>query len=65
MSDFKRILKYSEVSDILTGSRNTIRINRPNESNSKALNDLYDFLDMWVEKYAKSKEVKVTIKTKI
>jgi ribosome-associated translation inhibitor RaiA len=53
MSDFKRILKYSEVSDILTGNRNTIRINRPNESNYKALNELYEFLQGWVEKHSK------------
>lgn len=64
MSDFKKIIKYSEVSKILTGSPNTIRHNRPNESNSGALNELYEFLSLWVEKNAKSKEVKVTIKTK-
>lgn len=64
MSDYKKIIKYSAVSDILTGNKNTIRVNRPNESNSKALNELYEFLQGWVEKNAKSKEVKVTIKTK-
>jgi len=64
MSDFKKIIKYSEVSKILTGSPNTIRYNRPNESNSVALNELYEFLDDWVRRNSKSKEVKVTIKTK-
>ena len=64
MSDFKKIIKYSVVSDILTGSKNVIRYNRPNESNSVALNELYEFLDEWVRRNSKSKEVKVTIKTK-
>jgi len=64
MLDLKKIIKFSEVSYILTGSRNTIRINRPNESNSKALNELYEFLEFWAEKHSK-KNVKVTIKTKI
>jgi hypothetical protein len=64
MSDFKKILKYSAVSDILTGNKNTIRANRPNVNHSEAMDELYHFLDLWVEKNAKSKEVKVTIKTK-
>ena len=64
MSDFKKIIKYSEVSKILTGNANTIRYNRPNESNSGSLNELYEFLDGWVRRNSKSKEVKVTIKTK-
>lgn len=64
MSDFKRILKYSEVSTILTGGRNTIRANRPNTSHSKQLQELYDFLEDWVERNSKSKEATLTIKTK-
>jgi len=64
MLDYKKIIKYSVVSDILTGSKNVIRYNRPNESNSGALNELYEFLDDWVRRNSKSKEVKVTIKTK-
>lgn len=64
MSDYKKIIKYSVVSDILTGSKNVIRENRPNLNYSEAMDELYHFLDLWVEKNAKSKEVKVTIKTK-
>ena len=64
MSDFKKIIKYSVVSDILTGSKNVIRENRPNLNHSEAMDELYHFLQLWVEKNAKSKEVKVTIKTK-
>jgi len=64
MSDFKKIITFSVVSDILTGSRNVIRANRPNASHSEAMDELYVFLALWVEKNAKSKEVKVTIKTK-
>ena len=64
MSDFKKIIKFTEVSEILTGSRNVIRSTRPNVSHLEAMDELYVFLDLWVEKNAKSKEVKVTIKTK-
>jgi len=64
MSNFKKIINYSEVSDVLTGSRNVIRINRPNTNNATALNELYEFLQGWVERNSKSKEVKVIIKTK-
>jgi len=64
MSNFKKIIKYSELSIILTGGRNTIRANRPNVSHSKALEELYNFLDEWVERNSKSKEATVTIKTK-
>lgn len=64
MSNFKKIIKYSELSIILTGGRNTIRANRPNASHSKPLEELYDFLDEWVERNSKSKEATVTIKTK-
>ena len=64
MSDFKKIINYSAVSDVLTGSKNVIRENRTNLNHSEAMDQLYHFLDLWVEKNAKSKEVKVTIKTK-
>jgi len=64
MQDFKKIIKYSELSKIMTGGRNTIRANRPNASHSKALEELYAFLDGWVERNSKSKEATVTIKTK-
>ncbi len=64
MSDFKRIIKYSELSYILTGGRNTIRANRPNASHSEALQKLYDFLEGWIRDNSIEKDVKVTIKTK-
>lgn len=64
MSDFKKIIKYSEVSKIMTGGRNTIRVNRPNASHSKALEELYDFLGGWVERNSKAKENVITVKTK-
>jgi hypothetical protein len=64
MSDFKKIIKYSEVSKIMTGGRNTIRVNRPNVSHSKALEELYDFLEGWVERNSLVKENIITIKTK-
>ena len=63
MSDFKKIINYSAVSEVLTGSKNVIRENRPNINHSEAMDQLYHFLDLWVEKNAKSKEAKVTIKT--
>ena len=65
MSDYKRIIKYSELSYILTGGRNTIRANRPNASHSKPLQELYDFLEGWIKENSIGKDVKVTIKTRL
>ena len=62
MSNFKKIIKFTEVSEILTGGRNTIRANRPNVGYSNELDDLYNFLEGWVQRNSKSKENKVTIK---
>lgn len=61
--DPKKLINYSEVSEVLTGSRGTIRINRNNTKYSAPLNELLDFLDDWVVRNSKS-ETKVTIKTK-
>lgn len=64
MSNFKKIIKYSEVSKIMTGGPNTIRANRPNVSHSKALEELYNFLEGWVERNSLAKENVITVKTK-
>ena len=64
MSDFKKIINFSELSEQVTGSRNTIRSNRKITKNYSQVQELFDYIELWVEKNAKSKEVKVTIKTK-
>lgn len=64
MFNFKKIINYSEVSEILTGSRNVIRMNRPNVNYSPEMNELFEFLDEWVLRNSKLKETKLTIKTK-
>ena len=62
--DSKKIINFSEVSLVLTGTRNTIRANRPNAKFSVPMAELVDFIDDWVARNAKTKEAKVKIKSK-
>lgn len=62
--DIKKIINYSEVSQLLTGSRNVIRANRANEKFSEPMTELTDFLNSWVLKNSKSQNATITIKTK-
>ena len=61
--DSKKIINFSEVSLVLTGTRNTIRANRPNPKYAAEISELVDFVDEWVKKNSISKEAKVIIKT--
>lgn len=60
----KKLINYAELSESITGNRNTIRSNRENKKHSVALTELLDFLDGWVFRNSKSKTACVTIKTK-
>lgn len=62
--DAKKIINFSEVSLVLTGTRNTIRANRPNSNYIIPITELLDFVDDWVARNSKTKEAKVKIKTK-
>jgi hypothetical protein len=62
--DIKKIINYSEVSQLLTGSRNVIRANRANGKYSEPMTELIDFLNSWVLKNSKSQNATITIKTK-
>ena len=65
MQDSKKLINYTEVSEVLSGNRNTIRANRKNKNYSVQINELLEFLDDWVLRNSKSKDFLVTIKTKI
>ena len=60
----KKLLNYAELSECITGNRNTIRSNRENKKHCGAVNELIDYLDLWIFRNSKSKETTVTIKTK-
>lgn len=62
--DSKKLINYAELSESLTGNRNTIRSNRENKKHSGAVNELIAYLDGWIYRNSKSKEAIVTIKTK-
>lgn len=62
--DHKKLINFSEVSLVLTGTRNTVRANRPNPNYAVPLAELVDFLDGWVAKNGIKKEAKVKIKSK-
>lgn len=62
--DAKKIINFSEVSLVLTGTRNTIRANRPNTNYIVPITELVDFVDDWVARNSKNKEAKVKIKAK-
>lgn len=62
--DAKKIINFSEVSLVLTGTRNTIRANRPNSNYIVPITELLDFVDDWVARNSKNKEAKVKIKAK-
>ena len=62
--DSKRIINYSEVSEVLSGNRNTVRADRANEKFSESIGELMEFLDGWITRNSKSKKTVVTIKTK-
>ncbi len=62
--DPKKIINFSEVSLVLTGTRNTIRANRQNSKFAVPITELVDFIDDWVARNSKNKAAKVKIKTK-
>ena len=61
MQDSKKLINYTEVSEVLSGNRNTIRANRKNKNYSVQINELLEFLDDWVLRNSKSKDILVTI----
>lgn len=62
--DPNKIINFSEVSLVLTGTRNTIRANRPNPKYAAEISELVDFVDEWVKKNSTSKKAKIIIKSK-
>ncbi len=62
--DAKKLINYAELSESITGNRNTIRSNRENKKYAGAIQELTDYLDSWIFRNSKSQETKVTIKTK-
>lgn len=60
----KKLINYAELSESITGNRNTIRSNRENKKHSGALTELVNYLDGWVFRNSKINEAAVTIKTK-
>lgn len=62
--DSKKLINYAELSESITGNRNTIRSNRENKKHAGAVNELINYLDAWVFRNAKLKETIVTIKNK-
>lgn len=61
--DSRKLINYAELSESITGNRNTIRSNRENKKHAGAVKELIDYLDAWVFRNSKSKETVVTIKT--
>lgn len=62
--DSRKLINYAELSESITGNRNTIRSNRENKKYAGEINELLDYLDAWVFRNSKLKEAIVTIKTK-
>lgn len=61
--DPKKLISYADVSEVLTGNRNTVRADRPNTFHSKPINELLDFVSGWIERNSKANKNKITIKT--
>ena len=59
-----KIINYSEVSEVLTGNRFTVRSTRNSPKFSEPIQELVDFVDAWVARNSKSKKAMLTIKTK-
>lgn len=62
--DSKKLINYAELSESITGNRNTIRSNRENKKYAGEIKELTDYLDSWIFRNSKSKESIVTVKTK-
>ena len=62
--DSRKLINYAELSESITGNRNTIRSNRENKKYAGEIKELTDYLDAWVFRNSKLKEAIVTIKTK-
>lgn len=62
--DSKKLINFSNVSQELTGNKNTIRANRNGGEFSESIKELVDFLDGWVLRNSKSEKASITIKTK-
>lgn len=61
----KKLVSFREVSEVLTGNRQTVRADRPNANHSAALNELFDFLEGWISRNSKASKNSITVKTKI
>lgn len=61
--DPKKLISYADVSEVLTGNRNTVRADRPNFVHRKPINELLDFVTEWIGRNSKAKENHITIKT--
>lgn len=62
--DSRKLINYAELSESITGNRNTIRSNRENKKYAGEIKELLDYLDAWVFRNSKSKQAIVTIKNK-
>jgi hypothetical protein len=58
-----KIINYSEVSEVLTGNRSTIRSTRNSPTFSEPVKELVDFVAGWVDRNSKLNKAILTIKT--
>jgi hypothetical protein len=58
-----KIINYSEVSEVLTGNRFTVRSTRNSPTFSEPVKELVDFVEGWVARNSKSNKAVLTIKT--
>lgn len=58
-----KIINYSEVSEVLTGNRSTIRATRNSPTFCEPVKELVDFVEGWVARNSKLNKAVLTIKT--
>jgi hypothetical protein len=58
----KELIKWAEVSVILTGNKNTVRPNRKNKKYTDEIQGLLDFVQEWIDKKGNVTKAVVTVK---
>lgn len=61
----KDLIKWKEISLVLSGNPNTVRSDRPNTKHSEKIEALLDYVQDWIDKKGNVGEVKVTIKAPV
>lgn len=60
----KNLIKWNEVSIILTGNPSTVRSDRLNKKHADKIDALLDYVQKWIDKKGNVKQATVTIKVK-